>query len=197
MLHHVGLRERARDAVRETIRAEVADVALKLFDEQGFDETTVDDIAVAAGISPRSFFRYFPMKEDVVLGDPAPLGLAVRDALAGRPVAEHPWAALRACLAPVVSVTNADQDRSLRVMRVMNSVAVLRARRLEKHLAWSQLLFPLVALRVGPAGGDIAAHALIAGALGCLDVAFAEWVDRQGAASLDDLLDEAFAALRR
>jgi AcrR family transcriptional regulator len=53
-----GLKERTRDAVRQ----EIAEAALLLFDEQGFDETTVEQIASAAGLSCRSFFRYFPRR---------------------------------------------------------------------------------------------------------------------------------------
>ena len=60
-----GLRERTRRAVHR----EIAEAGMALFLDQGFEETTVDQIAEAAGISRRSFFRYFATKEDVVLGD--------------------------------------------------------------------------------------------------------------------------------
>jgi Bacterial regulatory proteins, tetR family len=71
--------------------------ALALFDENGFEETTVEDIATAVGISSRSFFRYFPVKEDVVLGDAMPIGDVVRDALATRPVRASPVSATSLC----------------------------------------------------------------------------------------------------
>jgi AcrR family transcriptional regulator len=60
-----GLRERKKARTRRTIRTE----AFRLFRKQGYSETTVDQIAAAAKISSRTFFRYFQNKEQVVLDD--------------------------------------------------------------------------------------------------------------------------------
>src|SRR5580704_9262497 len=59
-----GLRER----MRRTVLSEIAEVALKLFIEHGYETVTIDDIAAAAGLSRRSVFRYFSTKEDIVVG---------------------------------------------------------------------------------------------------------------------------------
>lgn len=189
-----GLRQRTRDAVR----GQIADVALVLFDEQGFDETTVDQIAAAACISPRSFFRYFASKEDVVLGDPMVYGEPVRqrlaDALASMPV----WEALRAGFEAVLETVETRPEWALRATRVMISTPSLRARNTEKHLAWMTVLVPLVAdALTGPElQRQYQARALTLCALACLDVSSAEWVHRDGAVTSRALLDEAFGLLR-
>ena len=85
-----GLRERTRRAVR----AEIAEVAVDLFVRQGFDGTTVEDIAQAAGMTKRSFFRYFPTKEDVVFDGVDLTGERVVADVAARPVEEDPWDSL-------------------------------------------------------------------------------------------------------
>ena len=190
-----GLRALTRDSVRD----QIADQALRLFDADGFDETTVDDIAGAVGISARSFFRYFPAKEDVVISDSRPLGILVRDSAAARPAAEPVWTVLRRAFEPLEVATGDEVDRGLRIMRVMMSTATLRARNLEKHITWGVLLEPVVVERLDgdPDTRRFRAQTLIHAALACLDVALAEWTRREGAVPVSQLLDEAFAAVGR
>lgn len=180
------------------MRDHVAEQALRLFDERGFDETTVDDIAAAVGMSARSFFRYFPAKEDVVIGDPVPFGQRVRDAAASCPSDEDVWSVLRKAFSPVEETTEAESATGLRTMRVMMSTASLRARNVEKHIAWAALLEPVIIDRLdGPADGRrFRAQTLIHAALGCLDVSLAEWTHRKGATPAAQLLDEAFSVMR-
>jgi len=187
-----------RSVTRASVRDHVAEQAMRLFDERGFDSTTVDDIAAAVGMSSRSFFRYFPAKEDVVLGDPAPFGQVVRDAAAGRPAGEPVWTVLRRAFDPVGANTAEATESGLRTMRVMMSTASLRAGNLEKHIAWASMLEPVIVIRLdGPEGSvRFRAQTLIHAALSCLDVALAEWTRRDGATPVGQLLDEAFATVR-
>jgi len=189
-----GLRQRTRDAVRD----QIAEVALVMFDDQGFDETTVDQIADAVGISSRSFFRYFASKEDVVLGDPMIHGEPVRQRLALALESMPVWDALRAGFESVVDVFESDPETALRAMRVMISTPSLRARNTEKHLAWMSVLVPMVAdtLTTPEAERNYHARAITLCALTCLDVASAEFVHRNGAVTTRALLDEAFRLLR-
>jgi AcrR family transcriptional regulator len=188
------LRQRTRDAVRQ----QIADAALIMFDEQGFEETTVDQIAAAVGISPRSFFRYFASKEDVVLGDPMTYGEPVRQRLAQALESMPIWEALRSGFEAVVETVESDPDRALRALRVMVSTPSLRARNTEKHLAWMTVLVPLVAgsLTGRETERQYHARAITLCALTCLDVSTAELVHRDGADSSRVLLDEAFRLLR-
>src|SRR5882762_11429779 len=84
-----GLRERKKVQTREAIRS----AAYRLFAEQGYDATPVDQIAAAADVSPSTVFRYFPTKEDIVLTDEYDEPMA--DVLRGRPLDEQPLASVR------------------------------------------------------------------------------------------------------
>ncbi len=187
-----------RSVARASARKHVVEQALRLFDERGFDETTIDDIAAAVGMSSRSFFRYFPVKEDVVVGDPAPFGALVRDAADSRPMGEPVWQVLRHAFAPIEASAAAETETGLRIMRVMMRTPSLRARNLEKHSAWAEMLVPVIMERVG---GPIEerqfrAQTLVHGALACLDVALAEWTLRNGTTPVNQLLDESFETMR-
>ena len=87
MQGELGLRERKKRERRQRIEA----VAIDRFEANGFDATTIDDIAAAADIAPRTFFAYFPTKEDVVLADYADRLERTTNELARRPPAEPPW----------------------------------------------------------------------------------------------------------
>lgn len=193
-----GLRERTRRAVHR----EIAEAGMELFLEQGFEETTIDQIAEAAGISRRSFFRYFATKEDVVLGDLIDRGHRVRSALIARPPEEAPWAAVRAALLALREEPGAGSETELRIGRMLLEAPSLRTRHLEKHLAWQEMLAPELSRRLrtttsldGPSA-DHRATAIIATALTCLDVATETWVHRDGDVPLEDLWDEAVTAVR-
>ena len=189
-----NLRERTRTAVRD----QIAEAALVMFDEQGFDETTVDQIVAAVDMSPRSFFRYFAAKEDVVLGDPMIYGEPVRASLAASIGSMPLWDALRAAFGPIVTRIEEDPEGTLRATRVMISTPTLRARNTEKHLAWMTVLVPIVAESLsGPDENTMfEARAITLAALTCLDVSSAEWVHRDGAVGNGQLLDTAFALLK-
>lgn len=175
---------------------------MALFLERGFEETTIDQVAEAAGISRRSFFRYFATKEDVVLGDLADRGHRICAALAVRPPGEQPWEAVRAALLALRDEGPVDTDAELRITRMLHGTPSLRARHLEKHLAWQEVLVPELARRLrGPddpdgVAADHRAAAIIATALACLDVASETWLRLDGSVPLEQLWDEAVAAVR-
>ncbi|MBR7503177.1 TetR family transcriptional regulator, partial [Mycobacterium tuberculosis] len=78
------------------MQAEITAIALRLFRERGYSETTVDDLAAASGMSRRTFFRYFPSKEDVISGKWVGMGEDMIARLLARPGDEDPWTSVRA-----------------------------------------------------------------------------------------------------
>jgi AcrR family transcriptional regulator len=186
------LRRRARDAVR----AEIAETAFQLFTQHGFEETTVDDIALAAGLSRRSFFRYFASKEDAVLGMLHTVGDAIAAELAARPAGEPPWTSLRRALDVLVTTYLGDSTMALARFRLIHQTPALRTTLLDKQDRWQRSLAQVLAARlsVDPAH-DLRPELLAATALAALDVASRRWLASDGHDDLATLLDEAFAVL--
>src|SRR4051812_1834701 len=91
-----GLGRRARK--KQQTRDDLVAAAVKLFAERGFDETTTEDIAEAADVSQRTFFRHFPSKEAVLYGDEEAMEAAFRDAIVARPDSEGPVHAVAAAM---------------------------------------------------------------------------------------------------
>jgi AcrR family transcriptional regulator len=179
----------------DAVAASIAATALVLFDKKGFDGVTVDEIASAAGISRRSFFRYFATKEDVVVSGHAAFGERIIEIVKARPRGEDVWVSLRRGYDVLVDNVDRDPEAAARTMRVINSTASLRAHTLEKHIAWAVGLAPEIARRLGDANARrLEADALIHASLACLDVALAHFTPGQDA-SLGEKLDAAFDAL--
>ena len=183
---------------RQAALAEITSVAMRLFLDQGFEQTTIDQIASTAGISRRSFFRYFGTKEDIVLGDLASQGELMRDALEGVPPTVGPWDALRQAL-HAVDALDVDPGLTLKIATMMYGTPSLRARSIEKHLQWQSLLVPDIRRRLGLADDDVtdpAPAAIVASAIACLDAAGELWTAGGGEADLAALYDRAVAAVR-
>jgi AcrR family transcriptional regulator len=183
---------------RRAAHDEIVAVAMGLFLNRGFEATTIDDIAAAAGISRSSFFRYFGTKEDVVLRHLAADGGALRAALEQRPGGEDAWTALlQAFLA--LDQASVSGDRTLKISAMMYGTPSLRARSAEKHLQWREELLPEVRRRLGlPSGSphaDVAARAMVAAAIACMDTAGEAWARAGGEPPLSDLLITAFTAV--
>ncbi|SEL46070.1 TetR family transcriptional regulator [Nonomuraea pusilla] len=181
--------EGLRDRTKRAVRAELARQALELFAERGFDETTVDDIARAAGLSKRSFFRYFPTKEDAVFGELDAMGEQIAQEVAGRPPEEGPWECLHAVLRGWEERINAQVD----AMRLVESTPALRTRLLQKRdEVRGRVIRALADRGVPPFEADLAAAA--AGA--ALDAVAREWLRTDGSADRLALVDRAFTMLR-
>jgi AcrR family transcriptional regulator len=163
-----GLRERKKQRTREAI----VEAALRLFDERGFEHTTIADIAEAADIAPRTFFGYFPSKEDVVFADfPADFS-ALAERLQGRADDETAIDALRAFIADAVAQADLNDERELCRKRVIGKSETLDAHRRALMGRMEDMLAEAVARDFGNQPGDLRppmiASAAVA-ALGSLD----------------------------
>ncbi|MFD8104435.1 TetR family transcriptional regulator [Nocardia fluminea] len=188
------LRERTRAAMRN----EVSEVAFRLFSEQGFDKTTVEQIAAEAGLSRTTFFRYFGTKEELVLGKMTEFGPRIAAALAERPAEERSWEALRRSF-DVITEPLADETQPfLNLMQLLDDACALMTRQWEKTQGWHSLLVPEITRRLGgdpKSTKDLRAHALVGSALSCLDAATDAWTACGGTTPLSELLDQAMGVL--
>jgi len=177
-----------RARTREAMRQEVAAAAVRLFLDRGFDAVTTTEIAAAAGISPRSFFRYFETKEDVVLGSLRETGVRVRDALASRTAEEPAWEALRMALRVVVHTPVHPTEDLVAMAGLLLNTPSIQARSLQKRQDWEELLVPEVAQRLTPSTdpGSMELHdrarIVVGAALAAMNVATHAWL-RTGATS--------------
>ncbi|MDV6264018.1 TetR/AcrR family transcriptional regulator [Rhodococcoides yunnanense] len=191
----LGLRERTRAAVR----GELSRAAMELFVRDGFDQTTVADIAAAAGVSTRSFFRYFPSKETVVLAHLVDIGHQALEQMRAAPAAADPWDVLRAAFEPSLNAIREDPATSLAIYQLLMQSAALRATHSEKGRQWCELLEPELARRLQPvpqSSHDPRARALVSAALACYDAACYAWANTLATVPIDALLDEAIATVR-
>jgi AcrR family transcriptional regulator len=186
-----GLRERNRRAALREINM----AAMRLFLDQGFTQTTTEQIALAAGMSQRSLFRLVQTKEDLVLGDLLETGHTVLAALQARPASESPWDAMQNALHVIAETPTYNPEDGLKLTQMMLNTPSLRARAVEKRLDWLDLLAPELDRRMG-GGSPLQARAIVACALTCLDTAAEIWVARNGAGDPRSILDEVIDAVR-
>jgi AcrR family transcriptional regulator len=184
-----GLRERKKIKLRRAIQA----AALRLFETQGFEHTTVEQIAEAAETSTTTFYRYFPAKEDVVLdNDASPLFDAT---VATRPAGEPLTATIRAAMAAVVAAAEADRDLTLARMRLIGTVPALEARHAGQERRTIDYLAGLLASRTGRPADDYQLELVAFVLAGVVFTASRRWVADQGATSLAALVDQALTTV--
>ena len=148
----VSLRERKKLKTREALQ----DAALQLFAEKGFDHTTIEEIVEACEMSPRTFFRYFPNKESVLLGDSDQKCALLVSALSDRPLEESPMRAVRECVLATLGGLGHDRERLLVHARIIEETPNLRVYKIESQQTWEEALFD--ALRARDELGSTPAH---------------------------------------
>jgi AcrR family transcriptional regulator len=158
-----GLRERKKAKTRAAIQLQ----ALRLFQEQGYAATTVEQIAAAVEVSPSTFFRYFPTKEDVVLYDDLdPLFFAAFEA---QPPELTPIQAMRGALHLVFAGLSGEEMEQQQVRtELILAVPELRMRMLDQFANLVDLLAELVGRRVGRSANDFKVRAFSGALMGTL-----------------------------
>jgi TetR/AcrR family transcriptional regulator, regulator of mycofactocin system len=187
-----GRRERKKLETRAALEA----AALRLFAERGYEQTTIDDIAEAADVAVRTFFRYFQSKQHVLFGDVAlDIAARLRAALRARPDTESPVEAVGAALGAMELDDPEQQRQVLERLRLLERMPELGG---TYHMLFQQLhevIAEEVAERTGSAAADLHPQLLAAAATGSLKAALTVFETTGGRRPLAELRDEAYGRL--
>jgi AcrR family transcriptional regulator len=188
-----GLRERKKARTRAAIREH----ALRLFREQTYQGTTVEQIAAAAEVSPSTFFRYFPTKEDVVLQDD--MDTRMVEALERQPADLGPVTAVRRATQQVfASYSEADLDLIREITTLTVTVPEIRARAMDEFARTISVISEALAKRADRPADDLAVRAAagaIIGVIMSITMPWDGWSDRQTIEETFQRIDQAFGLL--
>ncbi|WP_243407079.1 TetR/AcrR family transcriptional regulator [Frankia canadensis] len=181
---------------RARIRASIADAALQLFMSRGYDATTVEDVAAAVDMSPRTVFRYFPFKEDM-LREAVHFELAVLvEAMRARPAEEHPADALGRAMVDMWRNLDNDPEVVRSLLLLITELPRVRGVLVEASRTSERALAEVLATRLGRAPTDLSTRVATACALAAINVVVDAWASMPPGSDLVPLVDEAMAALR-
>jgi AcrR family transcriptional regulator len=186
-----SLQARKREVVREALRV----AAEELIASRGYEKVTVEDIARAAGVSRRTYFRYFETKEDVVVAGSDRFADDLLAALAARPARETPLLAIRNALVPVLEEALAKSDLIRGVIKMLRGNTALRRAMLERRNRMEERLAVVLARRMGRDRRDSAPVLLAYLTRAVSDTAFNVWYD-QRREDIAGLVDELVSTLR-
>lgn len=187
----LSLRERKRI---ETL-IDLAETAIDLFHERGYDNVTVEDIAAAVDVSPRTFFRYYSSKEDVLFPNEAETVALLREALLSRPPDEPVLVAVQESLMTLAA--DLEQRRPAMQTRkdIIERSPTLRARELEQGLVWEEILADVIAQRIESTPDQLAPRVIAAACIAGIRVAIDVWLDSEEELELLDMTSEVLERL--
>jgi AcrR family transcriptional regulator len=172
-----GLRERKKLKTRESIQRE----AMRLIQEQGYEKTTIEQIAAAVEVSPSTFFNYFPSKEDVVLYDA--YDPMIGKLLLERPIDEPLSVAIRHVLEEMAGIFERDREVILARARLWIKEPSLRARLWEELEKGQTLMSALIAQRLGRDADEFEVRVTVMVIIMAAMEAMREWVRHDGKGS--------------
>jgi AcrR family transcriptional regulator len=183
-------RDRRKDRTRRVIQAE----ALRLFAGKGFAATTIEEIAAAADVAPRTFFRYFPAKEEVVFwADYQP---TLAGFVATRPGGEPAIQALcHGIVDGLAGFYDQDRERLLERIKLAFRTPALHPRLRQQQAGWAATMTALLAARLGAPPDDLEVRAIAAAIAAALFVAIEEWQAHDGQEDLRTLIHRALGSV--
>jgi len=188
-----GLRERKKEKTREAL----VRTALRLFAKRGFDHVTVEDIATACDVSPRTFFRYFASKEDALFSEGDAYREQLLAALDEQPADRAPVDRLQAAMHELAAFYVEQRDTIRRRHQLVQSTPSLRTRAAERQQRWEADLVDH--LRRSPAAAkvrDLDLRLIVAATTAALRVAVDVWIEADDTDDLTVIVDQVFQRLR-
>jgi AcrR family transcriptional regulator len=185
-----GLRERKKEQTRRALE----DAALDLFERQGFDRTTVEEIAAACDVSPRTFFRYFATKDQVLFGDDVEFTEMLAD-LEHRPADEAPLRSVRAFVDAKIESFADERERLVRRARVLAATPSLQFHGPHMELGKIDAVVDALARRDAAAGLEPRVLELRLGVgvgFAAIRAALDTWIADGATGDLFAMVDEAF-----
>jgi AcrR family transcriptional regulator len=186
---------RAVSAARS--REALIDAALELFARDGFDATPTDRITEVAGVSPRTFFRYFPTKESVVFHRDYGFMRSFAAAYLEQPSTRSDYEAARATFVALAAGFAALRGRIQTYRAAVDSSPVLLGREQEHFADHARTVADAIMCRRGSSAAESDARTLAAVALALYQRALRRWLDGPRSLELADLIDDEFRQLRR
>jgi AcrR family transcriptional regulator len=180
---------------KERTRHQLAEAAAQLFYQRGYDATTIDDIVAAVDVSPRTFFRYFPTKEDLVVALGQTSLSSFLDALAERPASEALLTSVQRAIENSLALSWQDTTRVRSFLTLLQDTPVLRARWLEESNHNRGLLAAVIAARTDGEPSGTRNLLIAGGILLAMNTALQVWADQEGDGEIADLVYRALAEL--
>jgi mycofactocin system transcriptional regulator len=179
-----------------TSRSEIEHIALDLFTERGFDTTTVDDIAAAAGIGRRTVFRYYASKNDIPWGAFDEQLDRMRETFAAQPTDLPVMAGVRTAVLDFNDVHPDEQPWHRQRLRLILGTPALQAHSTLRYAAWRRVVAEYAAARLGLSPDALVPQTIGHASLGVALAAYERWLTEDGG-ELRELLDAVFRALER
>ncbi len=189
-----GLRERKKERTRQ----DLVRSALRLFADRGFDQVTVEELAAECEVSPRTFFRYFASKEDVLFAQGDRSLVQLLETLRGEPADVSALEALRQAVRTLAENYEEDKEAVILRHRIMSATPALRTRAAERQQGWEAAVIDQLTVSGQTHDMDeLDIRLVVAAATTALRVAVTVWVGDTTDLGLEALIDTTFDRLHR